>query len=418
MAASAASTDGGLADRLQLGVGGDPARDGERHQAEDALEAPGGVLDVVRADAHQHAAVRAAAPRRPRRSATAARMLSTSDALEAPAVAALEEELAVAAEDDAPVLRGHGRASSTRARGAWRGERPRRRPRPRAAASREGGRPRRRRRPAVVSRESEKRSTPVRSSTPIAFKVGLGPAVLRGAGRAGRDEHAARLERVQQRLGRQPGERQRDDVRRARRAGHRRARARRRPPARPPPADRAAPPRASRRRRRAPAAPARPRARTRRSAGRFSVPPRRPALLAAADPERLEARARPQPERAGAARPVQLVRGERERVGAERARAQAQQAERLHRVDVQVRAPRRRAGVRAARAISAIGCTVPSSFCTSITATTAVSGADGRGDRLGARRHRRARAATTSSAYARGRPAPRRRASPPGARAR
>src|SRR6185437_5538209 len=31
---------------------------------------------------------------------------------------------------------------------------------------------------AVVSRESEKRSTPVRSSTPIAFKVGLGPAVL------------------------------------------------------------------------------------------------------------------------------------------------------------------------------------------------------------------------------------------------
>ena len=31
---------------------------------------------------------------------------------------------------------------------------------------------------AVVSRDSEKRSTPVRSSTPIAFKVALGPAVL------------------------------------------------------------------------------------------------------------------------------------------------------------------------------------------------------------------------------------------------
>ena len=77
-------------------------------------------------------------------------------ALERAAVPALQEQLAVAAEDDA--LHGCG-VLPERARGVDEGgDRP--------SAS-----------PFGVRRENEKRSTAVRSSIPIAFSVGLGPAV-------------------------------------------------------------------------------------------------------------------------------------------------------------------------------------------------------------------------------------------------
>ncbi len=61
-------------------------------------------------------------------------------------------------------------------------------------------------------------------------------------------------------------------------------------------------------------------------------------FLAAADPERIQTRAGADPEGAGAARPVQLVRRERDAVRAEQAGTQAEKTERLDGVDVQVRA--------------------------------------------------------------------------------
>ncbi len=72
------------------------------------------------------------------------------------------------------------------------------------------------------------------------------------------------------------------------------------------------------------------------SAGQVLAAAAQAALLAAADPERRQPGARAQPERARAPWAVQLVRGERDAVRAERARAQAPEAEGLHRVDVQM----------------------------------------------------------------------------------
>ena len=269
--------------------------------------------------------------------------------------------------------------------------------RPPPRAPRRRARPprrRRRRRSSRARARSAARPSGRRRRSPSAS---AGAGGLRGAGRAGRGEHAARLERVQQRLGRQPGKRQRGDVRRARRAGHRRPRARDGAPApAAPPADRAAPPRPRRPRRRAPGAPARPRART------------RPAP-AGSRCRRARPRSWPPPTQSGASRapgrtqsapaprgPCSLCAGERERVGAQRARPQAQEAERLHGVDVQVRA---RAGGRARRAERArdLGDRLHGAELVlhQHHRDDRGVGADGRGDRLGGAPRRRGRARTT-----------------------
>src|ERR1022692_4076723 len=92
-------------------------------------------------------------------------------ALEPPAVAALEEQLAEAAEEHARFF--HARAfypcAGRLARG-WALPANSRAASPRAIAAPSMS-------AAVVWRESEKRSTPVRSGRPMAFKVGLRPAV-------------------------------------------------------------------------------------------------------------------------------------------------------------------------------------------------------------------------------------------------
>ena len=205
-----------------------------------------------------------------------------------------------------------------------------------------------------------------------------GPGGARRAGRAGGREHAARLERVQQRLGRQAREGERGDVRRARRARHRRAHA-----------GHDGGQRAERRLLEAIAqggdaflgavldGGARQRARPRRSrpapagsrcrrAGPRSWPP----------PTHSGASRAPgaQPQRARAARSVQLVRGERDAVGAQRARragAPGRTPARRRRADGgRLRSPAAPAGGRRPRS----GWRVPSSLFTSISATTAVSG--------------------------------------------
>ena len=188
-------------------------------------------------------------------------------------------------------------------------------------------------------------------------RAGAGRA--RGAGRAGGGQHAARLERVQQRLGREPRERQRGDVR---------ARAARRSPSGGAPGTAApAPPASSRSRsgadrlgaagvERSPA-PARPPARTRRSPAGSRSPPRSPRSW----PPPTQSGSRRAPGRtqsAPAPRGPCSLWAESARLSAPSARgAQAQQAERLHGVDVQVRAASaigRRAGGRSRR--SAAGC--------------------------------------------------------------
>ena len=227
---------------------------------------------------------------------------------------------------------------------------------------------------------------PVVDADRLQRRAGAGGA--RRAGRPGRREHAARLEGVQQRLGGQAREGERRDVRRARRPrspsgarpGRRRP-ARRAPLAR---SDRAGRRRAPRRRPSGRARQPRGERRSRRAPGRFSLPPRRP-------------RSCPPPTQRGASRapgrshsapaprgPCSLCAESGDAVRAQRARPQARQAERLHGVDVQVGALRSPRPAPSRRAISATGCRVPSSLFTSITATTAVSGAHRGGHGLGA----------------------------------
>ena len=311
----------------------------------------------------------------PGRSATAARMLSASARSKRLRLPLFEEQLAVAAEDDAPVCV-HWGASSTRARGAWRGETS-----PGPAATSRGRVAERGHRAVDVGggrlareREAQHAGAVVDADR---LQASAGAARPRRAGRAGRGEHAARLQRVQQRLGRQPRERQRGDVRRARRAGDRRAR---RPG---PPASAAA---SSRSRSAA----------TRRVGAGVERPPgeRRPRARTRPAPagsrcRRARPRSWPPPTHSGSSRapgrtqsapapcgPWSLCAESASESAPSARGAQAQEAEGLHGVDVQVRARAgpRAATRRAARAISAIGCTVPSSLWTSMTATTAVSG--------------------------------------------
>ena len=89
-------------------------------------------------------------------------------------------------------------------------------------------------------------------------------------------------------------------------------------------------------------APARGAGRSPRRPGTFSVPERSPRSWPPPSHSGASARARSQPQRADALGAVQLVRGERERVGAQRRTSSAHQPDRLHGVDVEVRPRRRR----------------------------------------------------------------------------
>ena len=143
-------------DRLQIGVRIHLACHRQGHQAEDARQPRGGLVGVVFRQPHQQPTVGlldAGARQIGQRGAH----VVGEHALERAAVPALQEQLAVAAEDDA--LHGCG-VLPERARGVDEG------------GDRLVGVGR-----SVVWRENEKRSTAVRSSTPIAFSVGLGPAV-------------------------------------------------------------------------------------------------------------------------------------------------------------------------------------------------------------------------------------------------
>ena len=331
-------------------------------------------------------------------------------ALEATAVAALEKELAVAAENDAPVLR-HGRGLLP-ARGAL-GE-GRDRMRAMRAASRSAATA-----PStsacVVSRDSEKRSTAgaVVDADRLQGRAGAGRA--RGAGRAGRGETPRASSACSSGSAGQPRERQRGDVRRARRAGHRRRAS----------ATAASAPTRSRRsrcvatrlgaagleRRRASAA-ARP---SPTIAGRFSVPPRSPRSW----PPPTQSGSRRAPGRTQSAPaprgPCSLWRESascRRRARAD-AGAGGRTPARRRRAGAAGAAIGARAGGRSRR--SAGPCR--SRCCTSMTATTAVSGrtaaatSSARHDAVGPGRDDGQRGAL-------GRPAPRRCASPRGARAR
>ena len=173
----------------------------------------------------------------------------------------------------------------------------------------------------------------------------VGAARARRAGRPRRRVDPARLQRVQHRLGGQPRERQRADVGHARRAGHRRLRLGEAAEV------------GQRRQHLAlqPIALAAHAIRDLRVAlggdqlggdaqadppGQVLGPRAQPALLPPAVPQRREAHARPHPERAGPLRPVELVAGQRQRVGAQARHAQRKEPDRLHAVDVQVRAVR------------------------------------------------------------------------------
>ena len=127
--------DGGVADRRL--VGGHDARERQRDEAEHAGDALGGLLGVGVADAHEDAAVRRLDARLGH-ARDGGLHVAHEHALEALAVAALEEQLAIAAQQDR--LRIHvGGGVSTMS--CARGERSPRFPRRRRAA-----RPRRRRR--------------------------------------------------------------------------------------------------------------------------------------------------------------------------------------------------------------------------------------------------------------------------------
>ncbi len=151
--------------------------------------------------------------------------------------------------------------------------------------------------------------------------------------------------------------------------------------------------------------------------GRFSVPPRRPRSWPPPIPERRDAGAGANPEGSRPLRPVQLVRRERQRVGAERARPQAQQAERLHAVDVQVRPTSR---VRREQSGDLAGDLADRLDGADLVVDQHDGddrrvGTDGRGDRLGPAPRRRGPARPPSARSPR-RPAPRQLASQPGAR--